>query len=464
MSEVKKQSDEELSRSLSPIMCITLAMGAIIGAGVFAFTGYGILYAGTGVVLAFICAGLLTVYMTLPSMQLGSAIPATGGTYMYVSRFVHPIFGYVQVLNTLIGVLNIAVMSMAFASYFTSLVPAADPVLTGVVIALLLAVSATFGVKISGIVQNVIIVIMCLALAVYIVPGFANVKPEFMNVSLAFKPLNGFAGLWAAVAVLRYTLQGGTIVMALGGEVKNPGKTIPLAFFSATAIVSIIYCLVGWVTVGVLPLDQVAGKPLSVAAESFLSNGAFQFFMVGGGLLATLTTLNGSFLIYSRIHFAAARDGIWPEIFKKTNKYKVPYMTLWTATIIGIIPIIFKIPLSDVFMLVAVPGMLLSVIYFIPPLLLPRRLPNCHKKAWFHMPQWLTTIVCVSSVIIMTSLGLSLFSRMKTNHWIGMIVFFAIGGVYWYIRIQYLKKQGKDLVKEMKGLHPYWLQLENGEV
>lgn len=275
MSEQTKSQGKGLKRELSPLMCIALAMGAIIGAGVFAFTGYGILYAGTGVVLGFLLAGVLTVYMTLPSMQLGSAIPATGGSYMYVSRFVHPAFGYVQILNTLIGVLNIAVMSIAFASYFTSLVPGANAAVVGVAIALLLAVAGTFGVKISGIVQNVIILIMLAALAVYIIPGFAHVKAEYMSPSLAFKPLNGFAGLWSAIAVLRYTTQGGTIVMALGDEVKNPGKTIPMAFFAATAVVSIIYCLVGWVTVGVLPLDQVAGKPLSVAAESFLSTARF---------------------------------------------------------------------------------------------------------------------------------------------------------------------------------------------
>lgn len=78
------------------------------------------------------------------------------------------------------------------------------------------------------------------------------------------------------------------------------------------------------------------------------------------------------------------------------------------------------------------------------------------------MPQWLTSIICVTSVVIQMSLGWSLFKRMKTNHWIGMICFFAVGAVYWVIRTKYLKaKKDKDLVKDMKGLHPYWIELEN---
>ena len=65
-------------------------------------------------------------------------------------------------------------------------------------------------------------------------------------------------------------------------------------------------------------------------------------------------------------------------------------------------------------------------------------------------------------IVISTSLGWSLFKRMKTSHYIGMLIFFGIGIVYWFIRTSYLKKKKNiDLVSNMKGLHPYWLELEN---
>lgn len=454
-------NEKGLKRGLSLGMCITLSMGAIIGAGVFSFTGYGIMYSGTGVTLAFVLAGLLTIYMTLPSMQLGSAIPATGGTYMYVSRFVHPIFGYVQILNSLIGVLNIAVMSISFSEYFASIVPNTPKKLVGVAIALLLAVSATFGVKISGWVQNIIVTIMLCAIGLYFIPGFGHINPDYMSLAKAFQPLGGLAGLWAAIAILRYTTQGGTIVMALGDEVKNPGFTIPFAFLAGTGIVTVLYALVSIVAVGVLPMDQVAGKSLAASAAVFLKGGWFSAFIIGGGLLATLTTLNGSFLIYSRLHYAAARDGIWPKVFTKTNKYGVPWVTLWGATFVGIIPVILGLSLGDVLKIVAVPGMMLAIIYYIPPLLLPKKLPNCHKKAWFSMPQWLTSFICVTSVIISTSLGMSLFKRMKPAHYIGMIIFFGIGLIYWFVRVNYLKNnENINLIEKMKGFHPYWEEKE----
>lgn len=452
---------EGLKRQLSFTMCIALAMGAIIGAGVFSYTGIGIQYAGTGVPIAFIAAGILVVFLTLPSIQLGSAIPATGGTYMYVSRFVHPVFGYVQVLNSLIGCLNIAIMSISFAQYFCALVPSANAKIVGAIICIGLATISTFGAKITGNVQKWIVAILVVALGIFIFGGIPHIKPEYMSFSKMFKPLGGLAGLWAAMAIVRYTLQGGTIVMALGDEVENPGKTIPRAFFIGTAAVTLLYAIVAYVTVGVAPMNEVAGQPLSVAASVFLTGGWFSAFIVGGALLATLTTLNGSYLIYSRIHYAAAKDGIWPSIFKKTNKYGVPYVTLWACTLMGLIPILTGMDLSDILKIVAVPGLLLSFIYYIPSMLLPSKLPNCHKNAWFHMSKTVTIVICVISVIISCSLGMSLFSTMKKNHYIGMIIFFGIGLIYWFIRIWYLKKyKDTDLVANMKGYHPYWIEKE----
>lgn len=458
-------AEKELKRDLSLTMCMTLAIGAIIGAGIFSFTGIAINFAGPAVPIAFLAAGVLTIFMTLPSMQLGSAIPATGGSYMYVSRFVHPIFGYIQVLNTLIGSLNIAVMSISFSQYFVMLAPKADKRIVAITVILVFATASTFGVKIAGWVQNLMVGVMIIALLIYIIPGFSHIDPQNFTLAKMFTPLGGLAGLWGAIAILRYTTQGGTIVMALGDEVKNPGFTIPFSFFAGTIIVTIIYAFVGVVAVGVLPFAQVAGKPLAVSAKVLLNGGWFTFFIVGGGLFAITTTLNGSFLVYSRLHYAAAKDGIWPEVFTKLNKQRVPYVTLWTCSILSIIVVAFNISLVDVFKIVAVPGMLLSVIYYIPPILLPKKLPNCYKKAWFHMPQWLNIIVCVSSVILSTSFGITLFKTMKTSYWIGMIIFFIVGFIYWGVRINYLKKkQNRNIVAEMKGLHPYWQQIENEKV
>ncbi len=451
---------KETKKKLSLSMAIALAMGAIIGSGIFVFTGYAIGLAGTGVPLAFIIAACLTIYMTLPSMQVGSAIPATGGSYMYVSRFVHPFLGYIQILNTLIGSLNIAVMSLAFSAYFVKLVPGADLYISAAVIAVVFAGIGTFGVRMSGRLQQIIVAILVLALGIYIFGGFSHIDPTHVTPAKVFQPLGGFAGLWAAIAIVRYTLQGGTIVLALGNEIENPGRNIPLTFFLATFITAIIYALVGYVTVGVGPYELIANKPLADAAQLFLQGPWMTFFLLGGGILATLTTLNGSFLIYSNVHWAAARDGIWPKFFAKRNPHNVPHRTLWTVTLVSLLIILARIELGRIFMIVAVPGLLLSAIYYLPSLLLPEKLPNCHKNAYFKMNKTTNYIVCITSVGLSMWLGWSLFKRMQPQDYKAMLIFFVIGIVYWFIRINFLKKQGTDLIADMKAYPDIWLEKE----
>lgn len=450
-------------KKLNLPMAISLTIGAIIGSGIFVYTGYAIGLAGSGVPLAFILAAILTIFMTLPSIQLGSAIPATGGTYMYVSRFVHPSVGFIQILNTLIGSLNIAVMSLAFSAYFIKVFPSADMYIVAAITAITFAIIGTFGVRISGWIQQAIVVVLLSALALYVFGGIGHIDPANVTPLKVLQPLGGLGGLWAAIAIVRYTLMGGTIVLAIGNEIENPGKNIPLAFFIGTLFTAIVYAVVGYVAVGVAPYEVIANKPLADSAALFLSGPWLTFFLVGGGMLATLTTLNGSFMIYSNIHWAAARDGIWPKIFAKRNKYNVPMNTLWTVTVAALIVILFKLELGRIFYIVSVPGLLLSPFYYLPSILLPYKLPNCHKKAYFKMSMVTTTIVSLISVVISLSLGWSLFKRMQPGDYIGMAIFFSIGFIYWFLRVKFLKNKGEDLVASMKGYHPTWIALENSE-
>ncbi len=446
-------------KKINFFMALSLSIGSIIGSGIFVYTGLAIKYTGSAVPLAFILAAILTVFMTLPSIQLSSAIPATGGTYMYVSRFVHPFAGYIQVINSLIGSLNIAVMSLAFSSFLVRLVPGTNGTFAALACALTLATIGTFGVRISGRLQQIIVAILLLALSVYIVVGMQKI--EYITVGDVFEPLGGLTGLWAAIAVVRYTLQGGNIMMTMAGDMENPGRDIPLSFFLGTLITAIFYALVAYVTLGTAPFEQIAGLPLSDTAHYVLNGPLLTFFLVGGGMLGILTTLNGSFMIYSRIHWVAARDGIWPKVFSKTNKYNVPYVTLWTATVISCIVIAFGIDLGRIFTYVAVPALLLGPLYLIPALLLPYKLPYCYKNAFFKMPKLINTVVTVSSMFLSFWLGRSLFSRMLPADYIGVSIILAVGAVYWFARINYLKnKEGIDLVENMKGYHPLWLEKE----
>lgn len=448
----------ELKRQLGLGMCLVLSVGGCLGVGIFAYTGSGIAFAGAGTPLAFVLAGILTMILYVPSMFLGSAIPATGGSYMYVSRFVHPIAGYLQILCSLIGALNIAVFAITFAKYFQAVVPAADVKLVALGVLILLAAVGTFGAKASTQIQNIVVICTVLALAVFVFFGFGAIKPEYVTFEKIFTGELG--GLLAATALLRYTLQGGAIVLSLGDEVKDPNRTIPAAFFLGTAIVTVIYAVVSYVAVGVAPVEETANQTLAVQAAIFLKGPLFTFFIVAGGLLATLLSINTGLLNYSRMHWVAARDGIWPGVFKKLNKKQVPYVTLWTIVCVAAIIIILDISVTVVLSLVTLPSMILAFLFYLPPILVTKKLPHCAKNARFRLPQGVIIGFCVFSVAVQLYLSTSILQRLNIGAILGLLGFFSVGLAYWFIRVAYNKKNGLDLVANMKGFHPFWIETE----
>lgn len=450
---------QELKRQLGLGKCLILSIGGCLGVGIFAYTGTGIYYAGVSTPLAFLIAGILAMYLYVPSMYLGSAIPATGGSYMYVSRFVHPFAGFLQILCSLIGALNIAVFAMTFAAYFAAIVPSANSTLVAIAVLVLLSVVGTFGAKASTSMQNIVVICTLLALAVFVFFGFGSIKAEYISLEQVLD--SDLIGMLAAVAILRYTLQGSAVVMSLGDEVENPTRNIPLAFFLGTGIVTLIYVVVSIVAVGVAPVSESALQPLSFQAAVFLDGPLFTFFVVAGGLLATLMSINTGLLNYSRMHWVAARDGIWPEVFKKLNKNQVPAVILWTITAVASVVIVLNVPVSTVISLVTLPTMILAFLFYLPPMVMAAKLPYCAANATMKLPKIVINFVSITCIFIMLYLSRSIFLNISTTSIISLVTFFVIGSIYWFARTSFLKKnKGIDMVANMKGYHPFWLERE----
>ncbi len=438
--------------------CVTMAMGAIIGAGLFTSLPMTLDMVGSNVGWALILTTIFICLKTLPSLYLQSSLPVTGSTYVYIARLIHPAVGYVQTLNSVIGALNISIMSMTFANYFVELFPeiALDTKLVAVACALIFTVIGTFGANAIGKFQNIMMALLLIALGVYIFFGIGAVEVG-TTVQDFIVPTVDFATMWGAMAILNYSLQGGAIVSSFADEVENPGKVIPLSFFLGTVLVMVLYIVIAFVTYGAGPID--GGYNLATIAATFMSPTLVRFFIVAGALFATITTLNGSLMIYSRVHYASAKDGIWPEVIAKTNKYNVPYVSLWVCTLIAVGVMLTDIDLGSILRIVSIPGLLLGVVFYIPPLTFAKRYPNAAKKSYFKIPFVLNAILCVFSVVMSFYMGWSLLMDIGSRA-IPMAIFYVGGYVYYYFRWQYLKKhKGIDIIERTKGSLPQWDEL-----
>ena len=108
-------SEQNLKKVLGFKEVLSIAMGQTIGSGVMAMTGIAIGMTGRGVVPAYILSSIFVIFMSIPTMLMGSALPTTGGAYRYASRLFHPIAGLFYMMAYLAYNITLALFAISFA-------------------------------------------------------------------------------------------------------------------------------------------------------------------------------------------------------------------------------------------------------------------------------------------------------------------------------------------------------------
>lgn len=441
-------------KKMSCIDATLMAMGDIIGSGIFSMTGVAIAYAGPGMPITFLLAGLAAMLLNIPMMVLASAVPVTGGDYVYVSRFMNPTLGFMWEWNKLMEMLNLSVLGLAAGQYLPDIFPFLTPQMAGVVAVLVVFIPCLFNIKTSATVQNIMVGLIILALGLFIVLGFPHIK------NFSFKGMfttTGILPIVFAVSFVRSSLFGATGLTYIADEIQNPHRSLPKAMGISTMSCCLLYALIGLVASHVIPWQEMANQPLSVAAKTFMPTAIFKFFVIGGATFALLTTLLASFLESGRVMHTAAKDGLFPKWFTATNKYGVPHRIITIMCIIAIVPSVLNLPLDYVFAVMNAPALLVGLLPIITVLIAPNKLPERFKKAYFRLPQPLLWVMVIVHISITLFLSYSLFSTLDLKTIVGIVIFYGGGVLYYVLRMKYLKKkQNTDLQASMAAYPPEW--------
>ncbi len=439
--------------------CILMGVGSIIGASVFASTPIAIkIVGGNGIVIGFICAALFVFLRSIPEMLLVSALPANGGSYMYLTRMVHPVMGTWDAFNELaVGVLKIGTMALTFSTYFCMLVPACPEWLAACACIVLFTIISCYGIKISSTVQDICVAVLLVALAVYILGGWGATVVSLGEVITSTVQLSA---LWAAMGIMHGSLIGANVLYYSAEEIENPGKNVPIAYLVSTLVVAVVYALIAYITVGVEPNFYEIDN-LATVADKFMSPAVWIFFIAGGALLAIVTSINSAMMMFSRINFAAARDGLFPQKICENNKHGAPAWSLWLNSILAMAMIIGGFNLDDVVKVTTIPGLLLLPITFLSVFMLPKYYPNAYKAAYIKTPHVLNCILTAAAAVMSVVLGYYVLFQMAPHNWIMMICYYAVAIVYTLARRSYVqKKDGYDIFKRMKETYEPWKKLE----
>ena len=441
-----------LQRVLGLPQTVAVAVGMTIGAGIFVLTGIATGYTGPSVPLAYLVSVIPVIFLMMALAMLGSALPTTGGNYKYGSRLFSPRWAFIGIWGymggTLVGAFPL--WALSGARYLQSLwdLPAVP---TAVILLTVLFLINLIGISIAASMQAFFVLVLIGSLFYFGFSGAGQIE------TANFLPLlpGGAYGFIIAASILTFTHLGANAVVELGGEIKDPGKTIPRTFMISIPLVTILYIFISVTAVGVSPWTETAGQPLAAAAAVFMRQGGLVFFILGGGLLAIVTTLNAGFMWGTKSLLVMAADGIFPASLACINeRFKTPHRFLIFIYIVSTASVLlFGESYLEAF---AALGSIGGIIVFIPvlgaALRLPQRAPQAYRAAHFKLKgPWLKIAVLIGAVfaiIVMAILLIDLWS-MPVGSLLSylFLAWLALGMIYFELRRRALLRKGIDLTK-----------------
>lgn len=311
---------------VGPFLTIPLALAAM--GGPQAMLGWVL-----GAVLA-LCDGMVWA-------ELGSRFPDSGGPYYFLlhgfgERSYGKLLAFLFLFQSLLsGPLSIASGAVGFANYATVFRPFSHMqlALIGMAVCLLNVALLYRSIRSIGTISIVVTVVVLATCAWIFIAGATH-----FHAALAFDfPAGAFhlnhafwMGLGSATLIATYDFGGYGNVCLIGGEIRNPRRTIPRALIASIAIVAVAYLAMNLSIIGVLPWRVEQHSQAIVADLMAAAYGSWA--PKAAGVLILIASWGSAFAVllgYSRIPYAAALDGAFPAVFARVNRSgSVPVVSL----------------------------------------------------------------------------------------------------------------------------------------
>ncbi|WP_178917928.1 APC family permease [Natronomonas gomsonensis] len=341
--EATVTENAELERTLGLSGGLAIGIGTMIGAGIFVFPGLAAGRAGPAAALSFTIGAVIALLVALPTSELATAMPKSGGGYYFISRGLGALAGSVVGLSLWLGLVFATAFYLVGFGYYAvdALGFLGIAVGEGLVIpiALLFGLGFTLlnvtGTENAAKLQNGVVALLLSILVVFLGFGILDAvglvgeptAPE------RFAPYGPFPILTTAALVFTSYL-GFAQVATVAGEMKDPGRNLPLAMVGSVVIVGVLYVVTIFVATSAIGSNalSLAGETAMVDVGRELLGPAGGFAIILGGLLATMSSANASILSTSRAVYAVSKDALLPSRASRINlKYGTPHVALGMA-------------------------------------------------------------------------------------------------------------------------------------
>lgn len=477
-----------LKRTLSATNLILLGIGAVIGTGIFVLTGSAAAqFAGPGLVISFIIAGVACAFAGLCYAEFAAMIPIAGSAYTYgyatLGELIAWIIGWDLILEYMFGAATVAVgWSGYVVSFLRDLnihIPpqwwnapgielvqdpktnawmqitdqltqqytsqgvdmAALPHATGVFnllaagAILLITVILIVGIQESARFNNFIVFIKLFVVLAFILAGgyylLRNPAVAAQNWT-PFVPDNtgefghyGWSGILRAAGVIFFAYIGFDAVSTAAQEAKNPQRDMPVGLLGSLAICTVLYILVSAILTGIVDYRQLnVAEPIAVGIEA--TGYTVLTDLVKIGAIAGLSSVMLVMLLgQPRIFYSMSRDGLIPPLFGKVHpKFQTPYIS---SILIGIVAAITAgaLPIAQLGEMTSI-GTLLAFIIVCGGVWY-MRVQDPERARPFRTP-WVPLVPILGMVVcfaMMASLNVHTWYRLLGWLAIGLIIYFT---------------------------------------
>jgi amino acid transporter len=363
MTHAGTAPEERLPRNIGLWSAVAILIGTTIGSGIFRVPAAVATTLGDpqAMLLVWVLGGVVTLTGALAVAELAGMFPRSGGIFAYLLESWGPLpaflFGWAEM--TVIRAAAIGAISTIFAEYlghFIALTPQEVRYVAAGAIVVIAALNY-LGVSYASALMNVTTILKYGALLGLSLFAFTAGNGSPANFTATGVGLVTGSAIFTALVPIMWTYDGWSNLSFVGGEIRDPGRTLPKALILGTAAIVAIYLLINAAYLYLVPASEMPGVPLvaATAAERIPMFGAAGAAIISGiVMVSTFGSANGSVMTGPRVIFALADRGLFfPIIARVSPRFKTPSVAIWMAATLSVIYVLQNdfAALADMFVL-----------------------------------------------------------------------------------------------------------------
>ena len=339
---------DDLQRDLGLYATVTISMGAMIGSGIFVLPALGVKKAGPAVILAYVLAGLVVLPAALSKAEMATAMPESGGTYIYIDRALGPMFGTIAGIGAWFSlVFKSSFALVGLGAYLLLLVPLSAGLIKAVALGLaaLIVLLNIVGTEQSGKAQSIIVTAVVVALAAYVINSGVAIETS------RFRPFvkKGSGGVVTAAAFVFVSYAGVTKIASVAEEIKDPDRNLPRGILISMGAMMIMYTFVVTAVVGLNDAKTLTGGPEDTPSLTPMADGAAQLFGGAGVIIISLVAILALTSMANAGVLASSRFPLAPkQLARVSERFQTPQnaILLTGGLLLGLIAFVNVVDLA----------------------------------------------------------------------------------------------------------------------